>query len=136
MRGFGGGRGQGRGRGTGDRGYGGSLSPRAYRAYRQGVGSTREDLRCRDEIPQAPVAGPAPLRGRSEPPAPPAKAFPALMAVVARSDDCVLCGVCADACPSYAIAVADKVTIDTKLCTACGVCVNICPNEALEMSER
>lgn len=135
MRGAGGGRGgrgQGRGRGAG-RGYGGLLSPRAYR---HGGGVASENLPRAMETHQIPLVAPSSPHGEDKSVPPQAKPAPALVAVVARPDDCILCGVCVDACPSGAMALGDVVVIDEDLCTACGVCVNICPNDVLEMVER
>lgn len=131
MRGAGGGRG--RGRGGGGHGYGGLFSPRAYR---HGGGVASEGLPRPTNPAQAPLVAPAPSRGEDVPVLPQAKPSPALVAVVARPDDCILCGVCVDACPSEAMALGDMVVIDQELCTACGVCVNVCPNDVLELSKR
>ena len=48
------------------------------------------------------------------------------------TDDCVMCGVCADACPVEAISEGDgKYVIDADVCAECGTCVAECPNEAI-----
>lgn len=48
------------------------------------------------------------------------------------TDDCVMCGACADACPVEAIAEGDgKYVIDADVCAECGTCVAECPNEAI-----
>ena len=127
------GRGSGRGHGVSGRVYGGRLSPRAYR---HGGGLVTEDLHRAGET--TPLAELAPARaGDHDEPAARQVTTPLVpVAVVARPDDCVLCGVCVDACPSHAMALGDMVVIDDRSCTACGVCVNICPNDVLEMSER
>ena len=48
------------------------------------------------------------------------------------TDDCVMCGACADACPVEAISEGDgKYVIDADVCAECGTCVAECPNEAI-----
>ena len=48
------------------------------------------------------------------------------------TDDCVMCGTCADACPVEAISEGDgKYVIDADVCAECGTCVAECPNEAI-----
>lgn len=48
------------------------------------------------------------------------------------TDDCVMCGACADACPVEAISEGDgKYVIDGDVCAECGTCVAECPNEAI-----
>lgn len=48
------------------------------------------------------------------------------------TDDCVMCGSCADACPVEAISEGDgKYVIDGDVCAECGTCVAECPNEAI-----
>lgn len=136
MRGAGGGGrggGRGRGRGVGGHGYGGLLSPRAYR---HGGRMTSEDLGRPGDTVQAPSLGPSPARDQDETAPQQTKTSPALVAVVARPDDCILCGVCVEACPAQAMALGDMVVIDEQSCIACGVCVNICPNDVLEMLAR
>ena len=133
MRGGGRGRGCGRGHGVSGRAYGGRLSPRAYR---HGGGLVTEDLNRAGEVAPLPELTPAPAGDHGELAVRQATTPLVPVAVVARPDDCVLCGVCVDACPSHAMALGDMVVIDDRSCTACGVCGNICPNDVLEMSER
>lgn len=48
------------------------------------------------------------------------------------TDDCVMCGTCADACPVEAISEGDgKYVIDADVCAECGTCVAECPSEAI-----
>ena len=48
------------------------------------------------------------------------------------TDDCVMCGACADAGPVEAISEGDgKYVIDADVCAECGTCVAECPNEAI-----
>ena len=50
------------------------------------------------------------------------------------SDDCVMCGPCADICPVGAISQGDsKYEIDPDLCVECGSCAGECPQEAISL---
>jgi len=47
-------------------------------------------------------------------------------------DDCVVCGICSEQCPSGAIEEGDDIyVIDKNECTDCGTCLEICPTEAI-----
>lgn len=44
------------------------------------------------------------------------------------SDECVMCGACAEACPQSAISQGDsKYQIDADKCISCGECGSVCP---------
>ncbi len=48
------------------------------------------------------------------------------------TDECVMCGACADVCPASAISEGDgKYEINPDECLECGACFNECPNEAI-----
>lgn len=48
------------------------------------------------------------------------------------TDDCVMCGSCADVCPVEAISEGDgKYVIDADVCAECGSCAAECPQEAI-----
>lgn len=55
---------------------------------------------------------------------------PRLVAVV-DADRCTGCAICAQTCPTGAIAVNAVAVVDVGLCTACGQCVAECPPEAI-----
>ena len=44
------------------------------------------------------------------------------------SDDCIMCGACADNCPCEAISEGDgKYEINADACVDCGSCAEVCP---------
>ena len=51
------------------------------------------------------------------------------------TDDCIGCTLCAQHCPTEAIAFApyQKHEIDTDKCTRCGICISKCPEDAIEV---
>jgi ferredoxin len=55
----------------------------------------------------------------------------ATAATVTASDDCTLCGVCAEECPWGVITVDNAVTIDYTGCLRCLRCIRACPVGAL-----
>ncbi len=50
------------------------------------------------------------------------------------TERCVLCGLCASACPTFAISVIDQVLTETAQCVMCCACVKGCPHEARVMT--
>ncbi|MCL2337981.1 MAG: 4Fe-4S binding protein [Firmicutes bacterium] len=48
------------------------------------------------------------------------------------TDDCVLCGNCADECPIKAVKnEGDKYAIEQELCVECGACTFVCDSGAI-----
>lgn len=48
------------------------------------------------------------------------------------TDECIVCGSCANECPCDAISSGDdKYEIDADVCLDCGSCVDVCPNDAI-----
>jgi ferredoxin/flavodoxin len=55
-------------------------------------------------------------------------------ALVTATEDCTLCGICAEECPWGAITIADIVTVDYTRCLRCLRCVRACPAGALKIN--
>ena len=52
------------------------------------------------------------------------------------SDDCTMCGACAEECPVDAISEGDpKYKIDPDECTDCGACAEVCPVDAISEAD-
>jgi ferredoxin len=48
------------------------------------------------------------------------------------TDDCIVCGTCAEECPVDAIEEGGEIyTIDQDECTECGTCMEVCPSDAV-----
>ncbi len=48
-----------------------------------------------------------------------------------KAKACTACGTCAAHCPSDAITVTDKASIDTEKCIGCGECIAMCMEDAV-----
>ncbi|MGC9329561.1 MAG: DUF362 domain-containing protein [Candidatus Hinthialibacter sp.] len=56
------------------------------------------------------------------------------------TDECILCGMCADICPVNAIVGEEwpqsidhyRYVVDQEACVECGECAEICPAQAIE----
>lgn len=46
------------------------------------------------------------------------------------TDDCVFCGLCAEACPMEAVDFEDYYNVDATRCIRCCACIKICPQDA------
>jgi ferredoxin len=64
----------------------------------------------------------------------PAKMPIATVALITPTEDCTLCGTCAEECPWGVITVGDNVTIDYTRCLRCLRCVRVCPVGALKIN--
>jgi ferredoxin len=79
--------------------------------------------RAPDAMPPLQVPGNTPYKAWKTPPE---------NAPVTDQVLCTLCGLCAAACPTAAIAVEETVTTDESACILCSACVKACPTGARE----
>jgi ferredoxin len=59
---------------------------------------------------------------------------PAHIAPEIAPDLCILCGQCAECCPTGAISVNETVTIDASFCTFCCACLKTCSEDAVRIT--
>jgi ferredoxin len=64
-----------------------------------------------------------------------AGARPMVVSPVTREDTCILCGMCAEVCPTAAISVGEAVTTEIKNCIRCCACIKNCPEGARVMPD-
>lgn len=55
--------------------------------------------------------------------------------LVTRAGYCTLCGLCQKNCPTGAIKVGSRVSVDQELCTQCGECALKCPQKVISIRE-
>ena len=54
---------------------------------------------------------------------------------VTKEDTCIVCGTCADVCPTAAISINGNVTTKTEICIRCCACIKSCPTGARIMED-
>lgn len=59
-----------------------------------------------------------------------------VLVAVVDPGECTGCGVCAEVCPTGAIAVEEVASIDAAACTGCAQCVPECPQGAISITKR
>jgi len=52
------------------------------------------------------------------------------------NDNCIVCGICKDSCPTGAISEGDIYQIDSSICLECGNCYEKCPRDAIDLPEE
>ena len=97
------------------------------RAFGAAVCAQLDGVARGDALPTVAVPGNRPYRERGAHRA---------VAPVTVVDACTLCGRCAAACPTAAIAVGDEVVTDAQACIMCCACVKVCPEDARVVADE
>lgn len=64
----------------------------------------------------------------------PYKEYKVMPAVPEANDNCTLCGLCLELCPTGAISSVNLKTADSTKCISCMRCIAVCPEEARRLS--
>jgi len=49
---------------------------------------------------------------------------------------CILCGMCAKACPVEAIHITDHIEVEMDVCCGCGLCAEKCPKKTIRIEPK
>ncbi len=94
-------------------------------SFGQRISTKLQNLQIGHELPLIDVPGHDPYKDRGQ--------RPHDISPITRKDDCILCGTCANLCPTNAIMIDTQVTTTGKNCILCCACVKRCPTHARVM---
>jgi ferredoxin len=96
------------------------------REFGETIHATVEEYDALGEIPPLPVPGTHPYKERGH-------SLDAISPITIEKL-CILCGKCAEVCPTAAITVTTEVMTDQEACIRCCACVKNCPTDARVMT--
>jgi len=96
----------------------------AAAAFGRKISDRIKELKGADRIPLLAVPGSVPYKEAAGP-----------LPFTPRVDEaqCTLCGMCVETCPSAAIVIDGRLSMDVDSCIFCCACIKICPEKAVEI---
>jgi ferredoxin len=89
------------------------------------IQATMEEYRGSEDVPRLQVPGNHPYKARGQ--------RSEAISPITKEEQCILCGQCAEVCPTAAITINTEVVTQREACIHCCACVKNCPSNARVM---